>query len=45
MIEPIMMGLQGGKIFNIYHHSTSRREEVIRDSEGLRRRLRGEEEL
>jgi energy-converting hydrogenase A subunit R len=45
MIEPIMMGLQGGTIFNLYHPSTSRREEVIRTSEGLRRRLRGEGEL
>jgi energy-converting hydrogenase A subunit R len=42
MIEPIMMGLQGG-VFNLYHPSTSRREEVIRDSEGMRRRLRGED--
>jgi energy-converting hydrogenase A subunit R len=45
MIEPIMMGLQGGKTFNLYHPGTSRREEVIRDSEAMRRRLRGEGEL
>ncbi len=43
MIEPIMMGLQGGKTFNLYHPGTSRREEVIRDSEAMRRGLRGEE--
>ncbi len=45
MIEPIMMGLQGSKTFNLYHHGTSRREEVIRDSEAMRRRLRGGGEL
>lgn len=45
MIEPIMMGLQGGKTFNLYHPGTSRREEVIRDSEAMRRGLRGEGEL
>lgn len=42
MIEPIAMGLQGGKTFNLYHPSTSRREDVIRDSTAMRRRLRGE---
>jgi predicted HAD superfamily phosphohydrolase len=41
MIEPIAIGLQGN-IFNLYHPSTSRREDVIRDSEAMRRRLRGE---
>jgi predicted HAD superfamily phosphohydrolase len=41
MIEPIAMGLQGST-FNLYHPSTSRREDVIRDSEAMRRRLRGE---
>jgi predicted HAD superfamily phosphohydrolase len=40
MIEPIVMGLQGGT-FNLYHPSTSRREEVIADSDAMRRRLRG----
>jgi energy-converting hydrogenase A subunit R len=42
MIEPIMMGLQEGKTFNLYHPSTSRREEVINDSTAMHRRLRGE---
>jgi|YelNatPaOPRAMG01_1025707.scaffolds.fasta_scaffold00578_17 energy-converting hydrogenase A subunit R len=42
MIEPIMMGLQEGKTFNLYHPGTSRREEVIADSTAMRRRLRGE---
>ena len=41
MIEPIAMGLQGGT-FNLYHPSTSRREDVLRDSEAMRRRLRGD---
>jgi energy-converting hydrogenase A subunit R len=41
MIEPIMMGLDGGA-FNLYHPSTSKREDVIRDSTAMRRRLRGE---
>ncbi len=42
MIDPIMMGLQGGKTFNLYHPSTSRQEEVIADSTAMHRRLRGE---
>jgi len=42
MIEPIMMGLQGGKTFNLYHPSTSKRPEVIADSTAMRRRLRGD---
>jgi energy-converting hydrogenase A subunit R len=42
MIEPIMMGLQTGKTFNLYHPSTSKREDVIADSTAMRRRLRGE---
>ncbi len=41
MIEPIVMGLQGST-FNLYHPSTSRREDVIQDSTAMRRRLRGE---
>lgn len=41
MIEPIALGLQGST-FNLYHPSTSRREDVIRDSDAMRRRLRGE---
>jgi predicted HAD superfamily phosphohydrolase len=41
MIEPIAMGLQGGT-FNLYHPDTSRREDVVRDSEAMRRRLRGD---
>jgi energy-converting hydrogenase A subunit R len=41
MIEPIMMGLDGGT-FNLYHPSTSRRDHVIADSTAMRRRLRGE---
>jgi hypothetical protein len=41
MIEPIVMGLQGST-FNLYHPSTSRRENVIQDSDAMRRRLRGE---
>jgi energy-converting hydrogenase A subunit R len=40
MIEPIAMGLQGST-FNLYHPETSRRENVLRDSEAMRRRLRG----
>ena len=42
MIEPIMMGLQTGKTFNLYHPSTSKREDVIADSTAMRRRLRGD---
>ena len=42
LIEPIAMGLQGGT-FNLYHPETSRREDVFRDSEAMRRRLRGED--
>lgn len=42
LIEPIMTGLQSGKTFNLYHPSTSRREEVIADSEAMHRRLRGD---
>jgi energy-converting hydrogenase A subunit R len=42
MIDSIMMGLQEGKTFNIYHPSTSRREDVIADSTAMHRRLRGE---
>jgi energy-converting hydrogenase A subunit R len=42
MIEPIMMGLEKGKTFNLYHPITSRREDVIADSTAMRRRLRGE---
>ncbi|MGQ9689444.1 MAG: hypothetical protein ACUVXF_11765 [Desulfobaccales bacterium] len=38
-IEPIAMGL-AGSVFNLYHPSTSRREEVVADSESMRRRLR-----
>ena len=41
MIEPIAMGLQGST-FNLYHPSTSRRDDVIQDSDAMRRRLRGE---
>lgn len=41
MIEPIVMGLQGST-FNLYHPSTSRREDVIQDSTAMRRRLRGD---
>jgi energy-converting hydrogenase A subunit R len=41
MIEPIAMGLQGST-FNLYHPNTSRREDVLRDSEAMRRRLRGD---
>jgi energy-converting hydrogenase A subunit R len=41
MIEPIMMGLDGGT-FNLYHPSTSLRKNVIADSTAMRRRLRGE---
>ena len=41
LIEPIIMGLQGST-FNLYHPSTSQREDVIRDSDAMRRRLRGE---
>jgi energy-converting hydrogenase A subunit R len=42
MIEPIMMGLENGKTFNLYHPSTSQRDKVIADSTAMRRRLRGE---
>ena len=42
MIEPIAMGLQGST-FNLYHPETSRREDVLRDSDTMRRHLRGEE--
>ena len=41
MIEPIMMGLDGGT-FNLYHPSTSLRKNVIADSTAMRRRLRGD---
>jgi energy-converting hydrogenase A subunit R len=40
MIEPIAMGLQGST-FNLYHPETSQREDVLRDSDTMRRRLRG----
>jgi energy-converting hydrogenase A subunit R len=40
LIEPIAMGLQGST-FNLYHPDTSRREDVLRDSDTIRRRLRG----
>jgi energy-converting hydrogenase A subunit R len=40
MIEPIARGLQGST-FNLYHPSTSRPEDVLRDSDAMRRRLRG----
>ncbi|MFW6113182.1 MAG: haloacid dehalogenase-like hydrolase, partial [Thermodesulfobacteriota bacterium] len=39
MIEPIARGLQGST-FNLYHPETSTREDVLRDSEAMRRRLR-----
>jgi len=42
MIEPIARGLQGST-FNLYHPETSKREDVLRDSEAMRRRLRGAE--
>ena len=42
MIEPIMMGLENGKTFNLYHPSTSQRDKVIADSTAMRRCLRGE---
>jgi energy-converting hydrogenase A subunit R len=42
MIDAIMMGLELGKTFNLYHPGTSRREEVIADSAAMHRRLRGE---
>jgi energy-converting hydrogenase A subunit R len=41
MIEPIMMGLEKGKTFNIYHPSTANQENVMADSTAMRRRLRG----
>jgi energy-converting hydrogenase A subunit R len=42
MIEPIMMGLEQGKTFNLYHPRTSRRHDFTTDSTAMRRRLRGE---
>ena len=41
MIEPIMMGLDGGT-FNLYHPSTALRKNVVADSTAMRRRLRGD---
>jgi len=40
LIEPIARGLQGST-FNLYHPKTSRREDVLKDSDAMRRRLRG----
>jgi energy-converting hydrogenase A subunit R len=42
MIDTIMMGLQEGKTFNLYHPQTSRREDAINDSTAMHRRLRGD---
>jgi predicted HAD superfamily phosphohydrolase len=42
MIEPIMMGLQSGKTFNLYHPSTADQEKIMADSTAMRRRLLGE---
>ena len=42
MIETIMMGLEQGKTFNLYHPSTAQRQKVVADSTSMRRRLRGD---